>query len=209
MQVSVLDVMTRYVRNQFLDPAPEVAMAARIQAQHRSTAAVQGRTQPLKRRVIKKAFYSDEEDESEEEIVPVETKPDLGSILKGKDGEDDSLDPDHRLILKSSLPLLKSRNSGVVLGVCSLHYYCGNLNATTMQQIGKALVRIMRNNREVQYVVLNCINTMARDRPQMFRPFLSEFFVKSTDPNFNRYVPHLPERRLAPVAIGCAVCLRF
>jgi AP-3 complex subunit beta len=186
-QVSVLDVMTRYVRNQFLDPAPEVAMAAKIQAHHRSAAAVQGRTQPLKRRVIKKAFYSDEEDESDEEIIPVETKPDLSSILKRKDGDsEDSLDPDHRLILKSSLPLLKSRNSGVVLGVCSLHYYCGNLNATTMQQVGKALVRIMRNNREVQYVVLNCINTMARDRPQMFRPFLSEFFVKSTDPVFNR-----------------------
>lgn len=179
--------MTRYVRNQFTDPAPEVAVATKIHAKHRSTAAVQGRTQPLKRRVIKKAFYSDEEDESDEEIVAVETKPDLGALLNGKEGDaDDAIDPDHRLILQSSLPLLKSRNSGVVLGVCSLHYYCGNLNTATMQQVGKALVRILRTNREVQYVVLNCINTMARDRPQMFRPFLSEFFVKSTDPVFNR-----------------------
>lgn len=185
-QVAVLDVMTRYIRNQFVDPAPGSAVAAKIQAKHRSTAAVQGRTRT--RRVVKKAFYSDEEDESEEEIISEEPKrPEIGSIFTGNDAETDgNLDADHRLILKSSLPLLKSRNSGVVLGVCSLHYYCGIQSVTTTQQIGKALVRILRNHREVQYVVLSCINTMARERPQMFRPFISDFFVKATDPVFNR-----------------------
>jgi AP-3 complex subunit beta len=184
--------MTRYVRNQFVDPAPGVAAVAKYQMKQRSTAAVQGRTQPLKRSIIKKAFYSDEEDESDEEIIQSETKPTFGSILSSsstinpEDQENDNLDVDHRLILKSSLPLLKSRNSGVVLGVCSLHYYCGHLTTITMQQIGKALVRIARKNREVQYVVLSCINTMAKDRPHMFRSFLSEFFVKATDPIFNR-----------------------
>jgi AP-3 complex subunit beta len=39
--------------------------------------------------------------------------------------EDDDLSEDHKLLLSSSLPLLKSRNSAVVLAVCSLHYYCG------------------------------------------------------------------------------------
>ena len=40
--------------------------------------------------------------------------------------------------------------------------------------------------REIQYVVLTCINTMAQQRPATFRPFLSDFLVKSTDPVFNR-----------------------
>lgn len=50
------------------------------------------------------------------------------------EGEGD-LDADHRLILRSSQPLLKSRNSGVVLGVCALHYYCGSHNTSITQQV--------------------------------------------------------------------------
>ena len=148
-----------------------------------------------KRKVVKKAFYSDEEDETVEEEIPIEIKPEISTFggpnpslqtnstnLEG----DSELDPDHRLILKSSLPLLKSRNSGVVLGVCTLHYYCGTQSEAVMKQVGKSLVRISRNQREVQYVVLHAINIMARDRPEMFRPFLSDFFVKATDSIFNR-----------------------
>jgi hypothetical protein len=41
------------------------------------------------------------------------------------DTEDNDLNEDHKLLLQSSLPLLKSRNSAVVLAACSLHYYCG------------------------------------------------------------------------------------
>lgn len=188
VQVVTLEVMTRYVRNQFVDPAPGVAAAVRLQAKQRSTAAVQGQIgNYIKRRVVKKAFYSDEEDESDEETVEIHApqQPEIGSVFTGAEADNEGdLDPDHRLVLKSSLPLLKSRNAGVVLGVCSLHYYCGTQSNQTSQQIGKALVRILRNRREVQYVVLNCISTMARERPLTFRPFLSEFFVKSTDPVF-------------------------
>lgn len=184
-QVAVLDVMTRYIRNQFVDPAPGSTVAAKIQAKNRSSAAVQGRIR--KRRVVKRAFYSDEEDESDEEIVADDHRPEIGSVFTGNEMEiDGELDPDHRLILKSSLPLLKSRNAGVVLGVCTLHHYCGTQGNQTMQQIGKALVRILRNKREVQYVVLHSINSMAKERPQMFRSFLSDFFIKSTDPVFIR-----------------------
>jgi hypothetical protein len=47
-------------------------------------------------------------------------------------------------------------------------------------------VRILRNRREIQYVVLSCIRTMAQEHPAIFRPFLSELFVKESDPVFNR-----------------------
>ena len=49
----------------------------------------------------------------------------LSAALDLDDDEDSDLDEDHRLLLQSSLPLLRSRNSAVVLAVCSLHYYCG------------------------------------------------------------------------------------
>ena len=39
-QVVALEVLTRYIRNQFTDPAPGVAAAARLQAKQRSTSAV-------------------------------------------------------------------------------------------------------------------------------------------------------------------------
>lgn len=183
--------MTRYVRNQFTDPAPDVAAVVKLQAKQRSNAAVKGRTTTITRRVVKKAFYSDEEDESEEETVEVKKVSDFTdhqTMLENAINHDttDDLDPDHRLILKSSLPLLKSRNSGVVLGVCSLHYYCGSQNTSTTAAVAKALVRILRNRREVQYVVLSSISTMARERPLMFRPYLTDFLVKSSDPQFNK-----------------------
>jgi len=97
---------------------------------------IQPMTTTSKKRVIKKAFYSDEEDESIDEegpspeisTFPMHTAMKPTSPTDTKDpykDDDDHLDEDHRLLLRSSIPLLKSRNAAVVLAVCSLHYYCG------------------------------------------------------------------------------------
>ncbi|CAI5740355.1 unnamed protein product [Hyaloperonospora brassicae] len=101
-------------------------------------------------------------------------------------GAGEELDEDHRLLLRSSIPLLKSRNSAVVLAVATLHYYCGTHSMASSTLIGKSLVRIMRNQREIQYVVLSVISSMATTHPDMFRPFLQEFFVRATDPAYAR-----------------------
>ena len=47
------------------------------------------------------------------------------AMLELNDDEDSDLNEDHKLLLDSSLALLKSRNSAVVLAACSLHYHCG------------------------------------------------------------------------------------
>ncbi len=62
-QIAALEVMTRYARNQFTDPAPGVSAAVRLQAKQRSASAVKGRSigSTVKRRIVRKAFYSDEE----------------------------------------------------------------------------------------------------------------------------------------------------
>ena len=158
--------------------------------------------QTVKRMVVRKAFYSDEEDEAVEEELEVivagdphtddhgdgDSRGGRGGGLfafAGDDGEAD-LHPDHRLALRSSLPLLRSRNAGVVVAVAKLHFLCGSQNSATNETVGKALVRIMRDRREIQYVVLQCISTVAQERPGVFRPYLSDFFIQGSDPVFNR-----------------------
>ena len=158
---------------------------------------------PVTRRVVAKGFYSDEEESSADEAVTIQTvstaslmrQPPIGNASSSNVGEINvlssngdgnvnfdadmkNLDPDHQLLLTSSMPLLKSRNAGVVLAVCSLHYYCGVSSIKTRSAIGKALVRIHRGRREIQYVVLTSIRALVRDCPSAFAPFLSDFFVK-------------------------------
>ena len=161
-----------------------------------------GAPKKIKRRVVQKGFYSDDEDESTEEEVYAETPlgpplstatamrqrnilgvPGVGGTSSGiavnMDADEDmDLDEDHRLLLNSSLPLLKSRNAGVVLSVCSLLYYCGVSSVKTRSAIGKALVRIHRDRREIQYVVLTSIRTLVTECPSAFAPFLNDFYVK-------------------------------
>lgn len=102
--------------------------------------------------------------------------------------EDSELDEDHSLLLRSSLPLLKSRNSAVVLGVCSLHYYCGVASIKIRSALGKSLVRIYHDRREIQFVVLNSIRMLVWECPSAFTPFLNNFFVKAMDPSFTRLI---------------------
>ncbi|KAL3816100.1 hypothetical protein ACHAXA_004525 [Cyclostephanos tholiformis] len=194
--------------------------------------------QMVKRRVVRKAFYSDEEDESSvEEVAPyypmsggnvarsLRESPVMGSPFGGSnkpffrddvsasvdgnkeqdgfgwkahggapaaalddDDEDNDLDEDHKLLLWSSLPLLKSRNSAVVLAACSLHYYCGVASIKIRSSLGKALVRIHRDRREIQYIVLVAIRTLVQECPSAFSPFLHDFFVKGMDPSFTRMI---------------------
>ena len=166
----------------------------------------------IKRRVVKKGFYSDEEDDSTDEEVFADTlesasgplssalrQPDQNDLnnagtisqLNGNLHEEEAdLDEDHRLLLHSALPLLKSRNAGVVLAVCSLHYYCGVSSIPIRKAMGKALVRIHRDrHREIQYVVLTSIRRLVRECPSAFSPFLNDFFVlPDMDPPFTRLI---------------------
>mmetsp|Transcript_37605 Transcript_37605/g.65975 ORF Transcript_37605/g.65975 Transcript_37605/m.65975 type:complete len:1393 (-) Transcript_37605:32-4210(-) len=104
------------------------------------------------------------------------------------DDEDNDLHEDHKLLLQSSFPLLKSRNSAVVLAACSLHYHCDVASIKIRSALGKALVRIHRDRREIQYIVLVSIRTLVQECPSAFSPFLNDFFVKGMDPSFTRMI---------------------
>ncbi|CAJ0963897.1 unnamed protein product, partial [Mesorhabditis belari] len=98
------------------------------------------------------------------------------------DPENAKVDADLQLLLASARPLLQSRSCAVVMAVTQLYYHCGP--KAQLGQVGKALVRLLRGPREVQYVVLLNVATMCENQPNMFDPFLKSFFVRSSDPSF-------------------------
>lgn len=89
------------------------------------------------------------------------------------------MDPDHRLLLRVSKPLLQSRNSAVVMAVAQLYYYIAPKNEISV--VAKALVRLLRSHREVQIIVLKNIVSMAQKNHQMFQPHQKSFYVHTSD----------------------------
>uniref|UniRef100_A0A672K044 AP-3 complex subunit beta n=1 Tax=Sinocyclocheilus grahami TaxID=75366 RepID=A0A672K044_SINGR len=108
-----------------------------------------------------KAFY-----DSEEERRVDQSKPYI-------------MDPDHRLLLRNTKPLLQSRNTAVVMAVSQLYWHLSPKHELSI--ITKSLVRLLRSHREVQYIVLQNIATMSIQRKGMFEPFMKSFYVRSTD----------------------------
>uniref|UniRef100_A0A8C9AE57 AP-3 complex subunit beta n=1 Tax=Prolemur simus TaxID=1328070 RepID=A0A8C9AE57_PROSS len=91
-----------------------------------------------------------------------------------------AMDPDHRLLIRNTKPLLQSRNAAVVMAVAQLYWHIAPKSETGI--ISKSVVRLLRSNREVQYIVLQNIATMSIQRKGMFEPYLKSFYVRSTDP---------------------------
>eukprot|EP00914_Ancora_sagittata_P000436 GHVO01001174.1.p1 GENE.GHVO01001174.1~~GHVO01001174.1.p1 ORF type:complete len:491 (-),score=52.53 GHVO01001174.1:10-1482(-) len=116
-----------------------------------------------------KGFY--ESDESEEKSVSDPAAPPKRVYV---------MDADHRLLLRASKPLLNSRNSAVVMAVAQLYHHCAP--RVEVGIVGKALIRLLRSHKEVQYMVLSNIASMSIMRRGMFEPYLKSFYVRSSDP---------------------------
>ncbi|XP_033224866.1 AP-3 complex subunit beta-2 [Belonocnema kinseyi] len=91
-----------------------------------------------------------------------------------------TLDPDHRLLLRNTKPLLQSRNASVVMSVAQLYHHAAPRSEVMVA--AKALIRLLRSHREVQSIVLHCIASISITRKGMFEPFLKSFFVRTSDP---------------------------
>ncbi|KAM4675373.1 AP-3 complex subunit beta-2 isoform 4-T4 [Discoglossus pictus] len=151
-QVVIINMLTRYARTQFLNP------------NHKET---------LLEENPEKAFYgSDDDDECDKE-----EKSEASNVSKWKPY---IMDPDHRLLLRNTKPLLQSRNAAVVMAVAQLYFHLAP--KAEVGVIAKALVRLLRSHSEVQYVVLQNVATMSIKRRGMFEPYLKSFYIRSTDP---------------------------
>ncbi|XP_030598702.1 AP-3 complex subunit beta-1 isoform X2 [Archocentrus centrarchus] len=110
-----------------------------------------------------KAFYDSDSEEKKDQTEP---KPYV-------------MDPDHRLLLRNTKPLLQSRNTAVVMAVAQLYWHLAPKHEVNI--VTKSLVRLLRSHREVQYIVLQNIATMSIQRKGIFEAFIKSFYVRSTD----------------------------
>uniref|UniRef100_A0A8C0JC32 AP-3 complex subunit beta n=1 Tax=Chelonoidis abingdonii TaxID=106734 RepID=A0A8C0JC32_CHEAB len=149
-QVVIINMLTRYARTQFLSP---------------------NQNESLLEENPEKAFYGSDEEDSKDD------KPDAASLVKRKPYV---MDPDHRLLLRNTKPLLQSRNAAVVMAVAQLYFHLAP--KAEVGVIAKALVRLLRSHRSVQWVVLQNVATMSIKRRGMFEPYLKSFYIRSTDP---------------------------
>ncbi|XP_065262988.1 AP-3 complex subunit beta-1 isoform X2 [Emys orbicularis] len=165
-QVVIIHMLTRYARTQFVSPWKEDS--ASFSAQDISALGM-NQDCVIKDGVLEedneKDFYeSDEEQKEKDQKVK---KP-------------YAMDPDHRLLIRNTKPLLQSRNAAVVMAVAQLYWHLAPKSEAGI--VSKSLVRLLRSNREVQYIVLQNIATMSIQRKGMFEPYLKSFYVRSTDP---------------------------
>ncbi|XP_058850914.1 AP-3 complex subunit beta-2-like isoform X2 [Acipenser ruthenus] len=151
-QVVIINMLTRYARTQFLNP---------------------NHNESLLEESAEKAFYGSDEEETEEK----DEKEEVAALAKRKPYV---MDPDHRLLLRNTKPLLQSRNAAVVMAVAQLYFHLAP--KAEVGVIAKAQVRLMRSHSEVQYVVLQNVATMSIKRRGMFEPYLKSFYIRSTDP---------------------------
>jgi AP-3 complex subunit beta len=112
-----------------------------------------------------------ENGENGEKENPDEEIDFLGEYSSGAGAGD--VDPDLRILLTAAVPLLKSRNAAVIQAVSTLYYYLAPYGEK--HKIAKALVRVIRNTREMQYCVLTTIRAIATTLPEIFHPYLGIF----------------------------------
>ncbi|XP_048225312.1 AP-3 complex subunit beta-2 isoform X2 [Perognathus longimembris pacificus] len=152
-QVVIISMLTRYARTQFLSPT---------------------QNESLLEESPEKAFYGSEEDEAK---GPGSGEAAAATLPARKPYV---MDPDHRLLLRNTKPLLQSRSAAVVMAVAQLYFHLAP--KAEVGVIAKALVRLLRSHSEVQYVVLQNVATMSIKRRGMFEPYLKSFYIRSTDP---------------------------
>ncbi|XP_076039597.1 adaptor related protein complex 3 subunit ruby isoform X2 [Oratosquilla oratoria] len=124
-----------------------------------------------------------EEDEKERPFYDDEEEQETRNEPKRR-----QMDPDHRLLLRNTKPLLQSRNAAVVLAVAQLYQHVAPRNEVSL--VAKALIRLLRCHREIQAVVLTNIASMSTKKKAraskkdkgMFEPYLKSFFVRFSDP---------------------------
>uniref|UniRef100_A0A3Q0T3T0 AP-3 complex subunit beta n=1 Tax=Amphilophus citrinellus TaxID=61819 RepID=A0A3Q0T3T0_AMPCI len=155
-QVVIINMLTRYARTQFLNPNINESLLEEGGSGE-------------------KTFYGSDEDEDEDDEEK-EKKAEAVAMAKRKPYV---MDPDHRLLLRNTKPLLQSRNAAVVMAVAQLYFHLAP--KAEVGVIAKALVRLLRSH-EVQYVVLQNVATMTIKRRGMFEPYLKSFYIRSTDP---------------------------
>lgn len=108
------------------------------------------------------------------------SKNDIDSFFAHNDTT--CIDPDLQLLIDAVNLLLFSRNGAVVLAVAKLYYYLGTTDLFHSHNVAEPLVRLLRGDYSMQYVVLVNIRNFCLTLPAEFRPFSTYFYLSPNDP---------------------------
>uniref|UniRef100_A0A1L8DVV4 AP-3 complex subunit beta n=1 Tax=Nyssomyia neivai TaxID=330878 RepID=A0A1L8DVV4_9DIPT len=156
-QVIIINMLTRYARTQFVNPNA----FEKVEEERKK------KKPPKLSDSSNSSLDDDEEDEDDDDF---ELNQEAKSVV----------DADHRLLLRQTKPLLQSRNASVVMAVAQLYHHVAPKADVLI--VAKALVRLLRNHREIQSVVLTSIASMSQDQKNLFDVYIKSFFVRTNDP---------------------------
>ena len=192
-QLRALDMLHRYCRQNFADP----------RAAYEKSGAEGGAGSPIKRGGAQTSLGESLGEENLDNFLGGERSPDGkgekcdngsgGRELPsgaGGDGEGGgvldsaqkhlSVPEDLVLLLRSSWPLLRSRNTGVIVAVVGLNLDMGN--PSVRAHMAEALVFALRSSRQAcHYLLLDSISYLIGLDKALFEQYLSAFFVNVND----------------------------
>ncbi|KAF2459043.1 adaptin N terminal region-domain-containing protein [Lineolata rhizophorae] len=135
-----------------------------------------------------KNFYG-EDDDTQGRKEQEDAEGDESSTFDSPENYDEilQLDPDLDLLLRTSLPLLQSRNSAVLVALARLYSAVDSPTSTpqTSTYLDRAvgpLVALLRSPVDIQLIALHNIVALALSRPAPFVPYAAHFVQRASDP---------------------------
>lgn len=101
--------------------------------------------------------------------------------LIGDNVEEEEIDQDLSMLLKSAKSLTNSIIPSVTLAACSVIFYCGP--PYMLQTITKPMIRLIYAESSTAYAALQAISSFIADSPEIFVPHIRHFFISVDDTN--------------------------
>ena len=120
-----------------------------------------------------------------------------------EEGEDNGeevqvLDPDLEMFLRACTSLLQSRNSAVIMAVVRCFLHLGTPNY--LESAVGPLIALLRVPQDLHQVVLYDIVSICLVHPELFVPYVSRFFIRTTD------VPEIWQLKIEVLTLAFPYC---
>ncbi|XP_021120531.1 AP-3 complex subunit beta-2 isoform X2 [Heterocephalus glaber] len=156
-QVVIISMLTRYARTQFLSPT---------------------QNESLLEENPEKAFYGSEEDEAKG------TGPEAAAPASLPARKPYVMDPDHRLLLRNTKPLLQSRSAAVVMAVAQLYFHLAPKAEGMFEPYLKSFYIRSTDPTQIKILKLEVLTNLANETniPTVLREF--QTYIRSMDKDF-------------------------
>ncbi|PWN49485.1 ARM repeat-containing protein [Violaceomyces palustris] len=171
-QVKVLEVLTRYARSNFVEPSTKGGKSKQqVRPEHgENPADVEGDQIPGFKKLSLGKRASKE--------VPGAKDDNADGDANSNDDGVIQISKDLQLFLTKSRPLLNSRNPAVVMAAVRAIFYLSP--SSSHASIVRPMIRLLHSPPEVTYLILCNLLEISKTSPQLFSPYVSSLFLRST-----------------------------